>query len=393
MDNLFGMIRRNKIFGQPNEEDNPYKVDFPSTDTNTNIVTAPQDASPMMDDYKKQLGEMPNREDYKPSLKNKFGAALAGFSSGVRGGDAFKTTRGALDEPYEEAEDEWNKRIARTGQLASLESSTNAAKSKNAYNYAKLGEDHENNVSLRNYRNKQGENLDSEIANRGSESYTDHSTGTRNHVDKNGKIIWSAKADLTPSEKNASELGLYTDKGKIGLKNDETLASYRGGVERKTHQDNERFDVTDPTIVGAKKDMETFKNDLSKDDINLRDSLRQMNPTQQNAALAGAIQKTIIDNPAYSKFKDASGNIVGGDDPDYEDFRAKVGGYINSSIGKKATPKGNPLAARPNTPTIDPDAEAKKGLKGKPDGSYAGSDGSTWTVKNGLITKVKNGSN
>lgn len=392
MDNLFGMIRKNRIFGNPPETEDPYKVNFnpeEPKDTNRSIVASPGNDTPMMDQYKQSLGEMPTRDQYKSGVKGKIGAALAGFSEGMRGGDAYGATKKALDEPYEEAEDEWNKRIARTGQLASLETSINATKAKNALDYAKLGETHENNASLReyrqgrlgeehsnnqslkDYRGAQTRNINSEIENRGSESYNSPITGTRNHVDKNGKIIWSTKVDLTPGEKDKNELSLYRGKEGIRVAGDKDLDNTRTNNDVRAHQEEKKFDVTDPTIVNAAKDMETFKNDLLQTNIKLRDTMRSVSPTQQNAALTGAIEKAIIKNPSFASFKDAQGNIVGkDDDPNYTAFQQEVSDQLADSIGKniELKPNSNPLSAKPNlnkTPKVISDADATKELRAR----------------------------
>lgn len=368
MDNLFGMIRRNKIFDQTAQPDNPYQVTIPDTASHSSPVVNPFDNStPMMDLYKQSLEAMPNRDDYKPTTKNKIGAALSGFSEGLRGGNAYKATTSALDEPYNEAEDEWTKRIGKTGELASLEERSNAAKNKNIYDYAKLNDDEANSASLRNYRGKQGAKLDAEIPLLGRTTTHNKVNGMDEIHDSTGKLVYSNQADLTPGQKSANELGLYTDKGKIGLKNDETLAAYKGGIERQTHQDNEKFDVIDPTVVKGKQDMESFKNDLAQSNIQLRSSLQGMNPTQQNAALSNAIEKTLIDTPEYSKFKDANGNITNAKgDPDYEGFKAAIAGNLSTIMGKNKnleTPKGNPLSSKGTQPTAkvvsDDEATAK----------------------------------
>lgn len=366
MDNLFGMIRKNRIFGKSAEPDDPYKVNFDSGPTNKDIVAEPQDEPhPMMDQYKSELNRMPTHDDYKPSVKGKIGAVLAGVSAFTQGGDSYKATKNALDDPYNEAEDEWSKRIARTGELASIEERTGAAKAKNSLDWAKYGDEHANAKSLNDYRGVQSANLKDEMSHRGEDTFNSPLTGTRNKVDKNGNVIWSLQNDETPGQKDTRELGLYGEKGKIGLKNDESLASYRGGIEKDVHASNEKFDVTDPTVVQGKKDMESFKNDLAKGNIEFRASLTGTSPEQQNAQLAGAIEKAVIKNPAYKKFKDSleTAGAMDSNDPDYIGFQNEVLG----NIGRDKNLPANPLGAKPGAkaPKVISDEDATKELRAR----------------------------
>lgn len=346
MDNLFGMIRKNRIFGRAPEENNPYKVNFDDSTTNKDIVAGPQDEPhPMMDQYKSELNRMPTHDDYKPNVKGKIGAALAGFSSGVSGGDAYKATTSALDEPYREAEDEWSKRISRTGELASIEERTGAAKAKNTLDWAKYGDEHANSLSANHRRDVQNADTNDLMSLRGRTTGTNKITGTENTYDRNGNILFGHPVNETLDQTSKRHLNDFTNEENVRVKGDKDLAAYRGKVDENVHQNNETFDVTDPRVVQGKKDMESFKNDLAKGNIEFRASLTGTSPEQQNAQLAGAIEKAVIKNPAYKKFKDSleTAGAMDSNDPDYVGFQNEVLG----NIGRDKNLPANPLTTKP----------------------------------------------
>jgi len=78
---------------------------------------------PVMSNYRQFLeGGAPNREDFKPSKMDRFGAALSGVSAGAQGKGGYEAARGQLDRPYNMAMEDYASKAGLLEKGASVES-------------------------------------------------------------------------------------------------------------------------------------------------------------------------------------------------------------------------------------------------------------------------------
>lgn len=413
---------RNQTYGKK-KESNPYKGLFTPQEEEEEQGDSSSDnpfsssSSPMLDLYKKQLEQMPQKESYKNGKIRSILAGIAGFSTGDAG-SAYKTTKGILDAPYEEDLGRWGQKIKQTGELADLEERKNATNLKNYLDYEKLKDDRENNKSLRAYRGVQSKNLESQIGSRGRTTLKDDSTGMTNIYDKDFNNIFSTKTDLTPKEKTTNALSEYLGKEEIRVPSEKTLDTYRTNNDIRAHQIGRDYDIShlapenrvvddkitghtgvmnlnDPELIikdigqtdeslrektireadkrladeASENRKAAFRNDLEQGNIKLRAELDKMSETQKTAAYDQAFKETLLEAPQFGKFFDATGSpdptaIKNEDDKTlYNAMISAVRSKLEFKFGAKKS-VGNPLSPRGKivTPKKVTDDDAKKEL-------------------------------
>lgn len=338
--------------------------------------------TPMMDLYKKQLESMPDESNYHSGKLAKILAFGAGALSGSAP-EAYKTTKGILDEPYEHDLNAWKQKTGTTGELASLEERTQANKAKNILDWYKFGDEHANTMSNIGHRTKQDEEIDARIPTIGRFGVENKIGGTHDEYDRNGKLVVSVKDNETPDQISARHFTDYKNEKGYDFINDQKLIGARRDANEAEHRVNGQWDIDNklPAETNKAMDLEEFKNGLTQSNIELQHSFDRTSPEQQNAALAGAFAKVKLENPEYNQFFDAAGNIdpkVVANNPEaYDNFKALVGREVGVTlgnkkdipIGPKARPNrnvssGNPLSPKGSQPTpkVVSDEDAKKEL-------------------------------
>lgn len=99
-------IRRRQILAMQDNVMSPDEGDYePTSETPS---PSPVKLTEAQQKYKEVLGQMPEREAYKPSKWRRFGAALAGGLTGIKNPElGVKVAQGTLEAPYNEAQQDW----------------------------------------------------------------------------------------------------------------------------------------------------------------------------------------------------------------------------------------------------------------------------------------------
>jgi hypothetical protein len=338
---------------RPEENESQDNVNKPSASGTTPI----EYETPMMNLYKESLESMPDESNYHNGILRKIlaGAAAVGSDNGA---EAYKTTKGILDEPYESDLNRWKQKTGTTGELASLEERINATKAKSYFDFADLNRKNKDSDVLDNYRQVQTDNLRHKDKLEGRTKIHSDILGQDTMLDEYGKPIWSVATDETPDQKDTRHLGLYGKEKGIDFRNETSLIGARAAADRKTHEANTVFDINNklPAEQNNAMDMEEFKHELQQDNIQLQHDLAKTSPEQQNSALAGAMVKVKIANPEFGKFYNPDGSLNTDEaikDPDnYQLFKGSIANELNNSIGTgdvRLPPVGKPKVSRPKS--------------------------------------------
>lgn len=209
MDLFPSRIRFRNIFGQEGDDPTPNitKNIFPiqhSTAVNKDALDTPSDAeSRLMDIYNSPspaasrladyVNTQPDRTDYEPSRKRKLGAVLAGFVTGMADPNAgAAVTRGILDKPFDEANEDWERRGVpiRNAALAEQVDRTQKINSLKDYITAKrLNLNTESEMQARRDLAKHNNNSDLETAIRDQETAKYHTDETKSRDAANAREI------------------------------------------------------------------------------------------------------------------------------------------------------------------------------------------------------------
>lgn len=299
--NFLNESRLRSFFGNPKASpydnvrfDTPDEVSQENSNQNddpfTKLMNAP---TPAMDSYKQFLSSMPQRQDYKSGKVQKILAGIAGFSTldPVKG---YQTTKGILDEPYNEAMGRYKERGQNLGELANIEQKDTAGKIKLASDI-----DTSRRANTKDAAQMQRWNVlnqkDRDSIETGKQIVIDDKiTGHKKLVDrKSGALI----KDLGKTEETQAET---RDAQFAGRKN---LLGIQFGNQKSLQasgQANAERNITlrgDQTKAAAER-----RAALAKDKI--------LSPTQDTAAYKEARMQHIQDNPANAKFWDQYGNPV-----------------------------------------------------------------------------------
>lgn len=118
-------------FAQADDQQNQDKLtplpaptpDASSRFSSTYADLADEKGGPAQQKYNDFLGTGPNREDFQPTKMGRIGAILAGMSDGVKhgGGVGVKTTQDILDDPYNQAQKDYDLKAKKLEASAGLE--------------------------------------------------------------------------------------------------------------------------------------------------------------------------------------------------------------------------------------------------------------------------------
>lgn len=242
----FNYLRGRSIFNQPQQSvipaRRPFNFDQPE-EPQSQLQPQGQDTSrpsmmdvfnqinnapvgPSQQKYRDLLESQPNREDFKPGKMQRLASILSGASEGIRHGAAtgYKTGTGIMDEPYNEAMDDYKFKADRLGKASDLEEKTRLNNVKTYRDFitdeqnqresarkAKLDEStiSSNNARANNYKNQGWTKTNN--ASTGVEEYTRINPDTH---ELETKPI--GKMGLTPTEQTSNAIA--KEKGIEGIR-------------------------------------------------------------------------------------------------------------------------------------------------------------------------------
>ena len=261
-------------------------------------IQAPQYSDSAMNQYRGSLESQPMWEDNRPSKKRTFGGIMLGGLAGMGVNNpqmAYNMSRNIVRAPYENAMDEWKTTTTNYRNAAAIEE----AKNKDAYtkyqDTIKNAETNRLNTSLVGYRDKQGENIDSQINNRNlvsSPEFLDKATERQRGLITHTQGFMDARNRETiagANTRSAAQIAAANARSQAGINAAESRRAAGVDDSRQTFRMNRDYSVANPLASQS-----TSKTNF-------------LNPTQDLAARNSATESVLMKYPRYNKFAERSG--------------------------------------------------------------------------------------
>lgn len=296
------------MIGIPQDQPAPIIKQSPLNPPDTGLAGLRTRATPAIDEYKAYLGSEPNRRDYEQGKLGKILSSIAGFTEGVQKGprEGVNVAASLMDRPYAEAVSDYKSKGGRLKELSDLEYRGLTDQQKLEVQIAQDERDRTKEAHdwLKDQKgmqltDKQMQNLDSQMKARGWSTELNKKTGDLEAVNtatgerKNfGQFMESPEqADLREFTQWGKKEGIQ-QRDRLALQHDaQAHAKFMEGLR-----------------VSGDKGILKFKQELADDA-----KLKNLDPTQSNAAYTGATSEILLEHPEWKEqlfTTDPTGNLI-----------------------------------------------------------------------------------
>jgi len=307
--------------------------------------------NPSITAYKQHLNTMPNREDYRPNVGNRFLTGLVGAAEGIQRGAGAGVAAGQsfMDRPYNEALMDYQNKGNRLGQLAELEDKD--VRSKMTFAASMMEEKRKNrdlDIKVERYAAQNGLNkaqtdkIMQELKTGRIELKQNDKTGEMMRINLDtGEQTSMGQYAQTPEEKTKMEVGKYGQTAGIDLSNKKNLFDFElpktEASQIKVHEANRMSDAANP--------------------ISNTTGFNSIAPSQEDIAHRTATLQSVQQHPEWMKFvtenvKD-NADAAAANKSEYEAFLAEIA-KNKQRIYDQSRKSPVTATARPNVGTIAP---------------------------------------